>query len=65
MTGWRLGYLAAHPDIVKAVSKIQSQTAPSSISQAAGLAFTPTTSVHAMRDEFSKRRDFMNVIKCN
>ena len=63
MTGWRLGYLAAHPDIVKAVSKIQSQetSAPSSISQAAGLAAYTNDlhEVHAMRDEFSKRRDFM------
>ncbi len=63
MTGWRLGYLAAHPDIVKAVSKIQSQetSAPSSISQAAGLAaYTNDLSeVHAMRDEFKKRRTFM------
>ena len=63
MTGWRLGYLAAHPKIVKAVSKIQSQetSAPSSISQAAGLAaYTNDLSeVHTMRDEFSKRRDFM------
>ena len=63
MTGWRLGYLAAHPDIVKAVSKIQSQetSAPSSISQAAGLAAytNDLDEVHAMRDEFKKRRDFM------
>ena len=63
MTGWRLGYLAAHPDVVKAVSKIQSQetSAPSSISQAAGLAAYTNDlhEVHAMRDEFSKRRDFM------
>jgi aspartate aminotransferase len=63
MTGWRLGYLAAHPDIVKAVSKIQSQetSAPSSISQAAGLAAysNDLSEVRAMRDEFKKRRDFM------
>ncbi len=63
MTGWRLGYLAAHPDVVKAVSKIQSQetSAPSSISQAAGFAaYTNDLSeVHSMRDEFKKRRDFM------
>jgi len=63
MTGWRLGYLAAHPDVVKAVSKIQSQetSAPSSISQAAGLAaYTNDLSeVHTMRDEFKKRRDFL------
>lgn len=63
MTGWRLGYLAAEPELVKAVSKIQSQetSAPSSISQAAGLAaYTNDLSeVKAMRDEFKKRRDFM------
>lgn len=63
MTGWRLGYLAAHPDIVKAVSKIQSQetSAPSTISQAAGLASysNDLSEVHAMRNEFKKRRDFM------
>ena len=63
MTGWRLGYLAAHPDIVKAVSKIQSQetSAPSSISQAAGVAaYTNDLSeVEKMREQFSKRRDFM------
>lgn len=63
MTGWRLGYLAAHIDVVKAVSKIQSQetSAPSSISQAAGLAAytNDLTEVYAMREEFKKRRDFM------
>lgn len=63
MTGWRLGYLAAHLDVVKAVSKIQSQetSAPSSISQAAGLAaYTNDLSeVFAMREEFKKRRNFM------
>ncbi|MFV1882978.1 MAG: pyridoxal phosphate-dependent aminotransferase [Balneola sp.] len=63
MTGWRLGYLAANSDVVKAVSKIQSQetSAPSTISQAAGLAAytNDLTEVHAMREEFKKRRDFM------
>jgi len=63
MTGWRLGYLAAHSDVVKAVSKIQSQetSAPSSISQAAGLAAytNDLDEVHAMREEFKKRRNFM------
>lgn len=63
MTGWRLGYLAAHVDIVKAVSKIQSQetSAPSSISQAAGLAAYQGNleEVKAMRSEFKKRRDYM------
>jgi len=63
MTGWRLGYLAATNEIVGAVSKIQSQetSAPSTISQKAGEAAYngDLTEVHAMRDEFKKRRDFM------
>ncbi len=63
MTGWRLGYLAAKNDVVSAVSKIQSQetSAPSTISQAAGTAAYngDLTEVHAMREEFKKRRDFM------
>ncbi len=63
MTGWRLGYLAAEESIVKAVSKIQSQetSAPSTISQAAGTAAYnhDLSEVHAMREEFKKRRDFM------
>ena len=63
MTGWRLGYLAASNEIVSAVSKIQSQetSAPSSISQKAGLAaYTGTmTPVAKMRDAFRERRDYM------
>jgi len=39
MTGWRLGYAVAHPDVVDAAGKIQSHSTsnPSSISQAAAL----------------------------
>jgi aspartate aminotransferase len=39
MTGWRLGYALAHPEIVSALGKIQSHSTsnPSSISQAAAL----------------------------
>lgn len=63
MTGWRLGYLAAHPDITGAVSKIQSQetSAPSSISQKAGEAAYRggLDEVLANREQFRKRRDFM------
>ena len=63
MTGWRLGYLAGSEDLVKAVSKIQSQetSAPSTISQAAGLAAYSGTldEVHTMRASFKERRDFM------
>ncbi|HET7711460.1 MAG TPA: pyridoxal phosphate-dependent aminotransferase [Thermoanaerobaculia bacterium] len=39
MTGWRLGYAIAHPDIIDVLGKIQSHSTsnPSSISQAAAL----------------------------
>ncbi|MEX0684748.1 MAG: pyridoxal phosphate-dependent aminotransferase [Balneolales bacterium] len=63
MTGWRLGYLAGPTDVVKAVSKIQSQetSAPSSISQKAGeAAYTNSLdTVRSMRDQFKKRRDYL------
>lgn len=63
MTGWRLGYLAAPQPVADAVAKIQSQetSAPSSISQKAGEAAYKgsLTDVHAMRDDFKKRRNFI------
>lgn len=63
MTGWRLGYLAATTEIVGAVGKIQSQetSAPSTISQIAGTVALNSSldSVHAMRDAFQSRRDYM------
>lgn len=63
MTGWRLGYLAGPLDVVKGLSKIQSQetSAPSTISQKAGEAAynTGLEVVHKMRGSFQQRRDFM------
>lgn len=63
MTGWRLGYLAATKEIAAGVAKIQSQetSAPSTISQAAGLkAYTsPLTEVEEMRRVFQSRRDLV------
>ncbi|MEX0927783.1 MAG: pyridoxal phosphate-dependent aminotransferase [Balneolales bacterium] len=63
MTGWRLGYLAGPEEVVKAVSKIQSQetSAPSSISQKAGEAAYSHNldTVKSMRDQFKKRRDYL------
>lgn len=63
MTGWRLGYLAASPEIAKAVGKLQSQltSAPSSISQKAGEAALamPTSIIAEMVESFRSRRDFM------
>jgi aspartate/methionine/tyrosine aminotransferase len=63
MTGWRLGYLAAPQWIAKATAKIQSQTtsAPSSITQKAGVAaLAMDKSVLApMLVAFRERRDFV------
>ena len=40
MTGWRIGYAAGRPDLIKAIAKVQSQSTsnPSSVSQAAAVA---------------------------
>jgi aspartate aminotransferase len=61
MTGWRLGYLAASADIVKACEKLQGQftSATCSITQRAAIAaltgdHTPTQEMVA---KFKKRRD--------
>ncbi|MGF1670487.1 MAG: pyridoxal phosphate-dependent aminotransferase [Balneolaceae bacterium] len=63
MTGWRLGYLAANIDITSAVAKLQSQetSAPSTISQKAGIAaYTGTMKpVFEMRQAFKMRRDYI------
>jgi len=63
MTGWRIGYIAAEPEIAGAVSKIQGQTtsAPCSISQkAAYYAMKHGDSLSVdMIAEFCKRRDFL------
>jgi aspartate aminotransferase len=63
MTGWRLGYIAGPKPIVDAVAKIQSQetSAPSSISQKAGIAAYIGTMkpVEEMRAAFKKRRDYI------
>lgn len=60
MTGWRLGYIAAHPDIAKACEKVQGQftSGTNSITQKA--AVTALTSdlrpTMEMVEEFRKRR---------
>lgn len=63
MTGWRLGYMAGPKPIADAVAKIQSQetSAPSSISQKAGIAaYTGSMKpVEEMRKAFKERRDFI------
>ena len=63
MTGWRLGYMAAPPEIRNAASKVQSQftSAPSSISQKAGVAALEMdrAPIQEMVDAFQERRDFV------
>lgn len=60
MTGWRIGYVAAHKDLVKACEKIQGQftSGTNSIAQRATIAAL-TESLEpsfAMVEEFTKRR---------
>jgi aspartate aminotransferase/aspartate/glutamate/aspartate-prephenate aminotransferase len=66
MTGWRLGYLAAEPAVRDEAAKVQSQftSAPSSISQKAGVAALQLMKddpapVHEMVGAFEERRDFV------
>jgi aspartate aminotransferase len=63
MTGWRIGYAAAEPEIVKAATRLQDHTTsnPTSISQKAALAAIsgPEDHVAKMVYEYKKRRDFM------
>ena len=63
MTGWRIGYAAGPKEIIKAISKIQSQSTsnPSSISQAAAVEALNGTQVFIQErsDAFKERRDFV------
>ena len=61
MTGWRIGYAGAPAALIKAMTKLQSQSTsnPSSVSQAAALAALtgPQDFVTQSRDRFQARRD--------
>jgi aspartate aminotransferase len=63
MTGWRIGYVLAPPEIIQACVKLQSHSTsnPTSISQKAALeALTgPQESVGVMLAEYAKRRKFV------
>ena len=63
MTGWRVGYAAAEPEIINAMATIQSHSTgnPANASQYAALAALegPQDSVKAMRQEFQRRRDYV------
>lgn len=60
MTGWRLGYIAAHPDIAKACEKVQGQftSGANSITQKAAVTALTTDLRPTMEmvKEFAKRR---------
>lgn len=63
MTGWRIGYAAAHIDIARAMAGLQSHATsnPNSIAQKASVAALNGSmeTVHAMVAEFAKRREYM------
>ena len=63
MTGWRIGYLAAPPEMASAIRKVQSQSTscPGSVSQAAAVAALdgPQDCVEEMRKAFQQRYEFM------
>ncbi|HML53326.1 MAG TPA: pyridoxal phosphate-dependent aminotransferase [Solidesulfovibrio magneticus] len=61
MTGWRMGYCIAHPDVIRAMSTLQSQSTSnicSIVQKAAIAALTgPLDCVEEMRQAFARRRD--------
>ncbi len=63
MTGWRLGYMASHPAIAKACTKLQGQitSGTCSISQRAALEAMKAnpSSTHGMLEKFRERRDLV------
>lgn len=63
MTGWRIGFAAANPQIAKAMANIQSHAAsnPNSIAQEATLAALTggNEEIEKMIQQFKKRRDYM------
>jgi len=63
MTGWRIGYAMARPDISKVMSNYVSHStgSPSAVSQKAALAAltAPQDGVKAMRQAFEERRNYM------
>lgn len=61
MTGWRVGFLAAHPTLIKKISSMQGHSTSNicSIAQKAALAALtgPTDCIDTMREAFMRRRD--------
>ena len=63
MTGWRIGYTAGNQEIIKAMSKLQSQSTscPNSIAQYAATEALAgdQSAVITMKNKFKQRRDFI------
>ena len=66
MTGWRIGYIGAHPQIARACDKIQGQitSGTNAIAQRAALAALlrdpkELKELSAMQEEFARRREFI------
>lgn len=63
MTGWRIGFAAANPQIAKIMANVQSHASsnPNSIAQKAALAGLtgPQDNIHEMVKVFKERRDYM------
>jgi aspartate aminotransferase len=63
MTGWRLGYAVAHPELIDAVGKIQSHSTsnPSTIAQAAAVEALggPDDDVRRMYEAYRERRAYL------
>ncbi len=61
MTGWRIGWAVAHPEVIKKIGNIQSQmtSSPCSISQKAALEAVnqPAEELTPMLEAFQQRRD--------
>jgi aspartate aminotransferase len=60
MTGWRLGYLAASKEIIKACEKLQGQftSGPNAVTQRAAIAAltSPLDATHTMVEELTRRK---------
>lgn len=63
MTGWRIGFAAAPPEVARLMGSMQSHMAsnPNSIAQKAAVAALtgPQDCVREMREEFKRRRDYI------
>ncbi len=63
MTGWRIGYAASRPDVIKGIMAVQSQTtsATSAISQKAAVEALrgPQHDLHVMVEEFKRRKNYV------